>query len=121
MKRLVSKQPISIAMYAPNILSKYKNGIVTEDYLKCSAQRFEVNHGVVLVGYGKVNKNDRVRGYCHEYWIIRNSWGENWGEKGFFRICMDGVGAKDKPFGSCLVNKYATWPTLDGTMIEPTE
>jgi hypothetical protein len=108
-------------MVAIGFLSKYKNGIVTEDFLKCSSPTREVNHGVLLVGYGTVQKTDRVRGFCHEFWIIRNSWGANWGEEGFFRLCMDGLGDKDKPFGTCLVNKYATWPNLDGTIIAPTD
>ena len=108
-------------MYVGALLGKYRSGILTEEYLKCSSANQEVNHGVLLVGYGKTQENDRIRGFCHEYWIIRNSWGNFWGESGFFRLCMDGLGARDKPFGACLINKYATWPTLDGTIIEPTE
>lgn len=122
LKQLVSLQPISIAMVAIGILANYHSGIVTEDYLKCSDPLREVNHGVLLVGYGTVQEDDRVRGHhCHEYWIVRNSWGRDWGEEGFFRVCMDGVGARDKPYGTCLINKYATWPNLNGIVIEPTD
>lgn len=33
---LVTKQPIGVAMYAPGMLSGYKYGVVTEDFLRCS-------------------------------------------------------------------------------------
>ena len=94
------------------MLSAYKSGIVTEEYLKCSNDKKDVNHGVTIVGYGQVSADDITRGKCSEYWIIRNSWGADWGEKGFFRLCMDDVGAKKTPLGTCLVNKYATYPTM---------
>jgi len=119
LKRLVARQPVSVAVYSSGMFMHYRAGVLTEDYLKCSSSFKSVNHGVLLVGYGKVQPSDRVRGKCKEYWIIRNSWGANWGENGFFRICMDGAGQKDKPFGTCLVNQWATWPNLDGTVIPP--
>ena len=50
----------------------------------------ELNHGVLLVGYG-VSGNT-------QYWIVKNSWGSGWGEKGFFRL----IAGK----GACGVNTY---------------
>lgn len=37
-----------------------------------------VNHGVVIVGYGVLN------GVNH--WIARNSWGTGWGLNGYFHV-----------------------------------
>ena len=64
----------------------YKGGVyehVTGDYLG--------GHAITIVGYNNIEK----------YWIVKNSWGEEWGEKGYFRIKMDddsGVGAGSYKF-----------------------
>jgi len=59
-----------------------------------------LDHGVVVVGYGDDGKNP--------YWIIRNSWGSSWGEKGYIRVKRVSNGA-----GVCGVNLAASYPIVE--------
>lgn len=120
LRALVAKQPVSIGFRMSPMLNSYSSGVATEEFLKCSNTNNEVNHGVLLVGYGSLDPGTyNSEGKCKDYWIIRNSWGRRFGEDGFFKLCADGVGSSETPLGTCLVNKYAVVPTLDKSDIEP--
>jgi hypothetical protein len=53
---------------------------------------YDVNHAILLVGYGK----DEASGL--NYWALRNSWTPQWGERGYMRILRAKDGA-DEPCG----------------------
>ena len=63
----------------PTIGKTYVGGIMRRH---CTYQ--EVNHAVQAVGYGK----EVVDGVTVPYWVVRNSWGPDWGESGYLRIFM---------------------------------
>jgi C1A family cysteine protease len=63
---LTTAGPLSIAVDATSFQT-YRGGV-----LNCRFSR--LNHGVLLVGY------------TQDTWIIKNSWGKNWGEQGFVRV-----------------------------------
>jgi len=66
-------------------MDAYKSGTLHPKDCRCNdPDRQEVNHAVVIVGYGKSERKD-----CENFWKIRNSWGSDWGEDGFFNLCAD--------------------------------
>ncbi|KAJ8958958.1 hypothetical protein NQ318_019729 [Aromia moschata] len=60
--------PISVAIYAEPIV--YYAGGVFDDESGCSGG--VVDHGVLIAGYGESSGT--------EYWLVKNSWGSEWGE-----------------------------------------
>jgi C1A family cysteine protease len=67
--------PVTISVDATNF-HLYSKGIFHST--DCGA---EINHAVVLVGYGEENGQ--------KYWIVRNSWSNTWGENGYIRLARE--------------------------------
>ena len=67
-------QPVSVAIQADTILFQhYSSGIITD--VKCGTN---LDHAVLIVGYGTENGID--------YWLVKNSWGTEWGDNGYVKI-----------------------------------
>ncbi|KAE8716876.1 A494 protein [Hibiscus syriacus] len=77
---LVKNGPLAVAINAV-FMQTYIGG-VSCPYI-CSKR---LDHGVLLVGYGSTGYAP-IRLKDKPYWIIKNSWGPNWGENGFYKIC----------------------------------
>eukprot|EP01082_Thalassiosira_pseudonana_P001825 g1295.t1 g1295 contig10:1799826-1801134(+) len=71
---IFARGPVAAGINADPLVD-YKGGVVKEGGL---VDMF-VDHIVSIVGWGVDEEGD-------EYWIVRNSWGQYWGEMGFFRI-----------------------------------
>lgn len=69
-----SLQIVSVAIQASKDFLFYTGGIFNES---CS-QPAQLNHALAIVGYGRDKEQD--------FWIARNSWGDDWGENGYIRI-----------------------------------
>jgi len=91
LKAAVAKGPVTVAIEADQtVYQSYTGGIISSSSCGTST-----DHGVLVVGYGE------------GYWIVKNSWGPSWGEKGFVRIA-DKAGA-----GVCGINTDPAWATTN--------
>ncbi|GLT54448.1 hypothetical protein SLA2020_276470 [Shorea laevis] len=60
-----------------------------------------LNHAVTIIGYGTTEDGTK-------YWLVKNSWGESWGENGYMRIQRD----VDAPEGLCGIAIDASYPVV---------
>ena len=77
LKSFVYDKPVSVAFEVVDGFSDYTSGVYTST--TCGNTQADVNHAVLAVGYGTDDDGT-------PYWIVKNSWSDTWGDKGFFKI-----------------------------------
>ena len=94
LKTAIAVGPVSVAIEADTFVFQfYTSGILNS--AQCGTN---LDHGVVAIGYGV----DTTKG---EYYIVRNSWGASWGNKGYILI----GGGKDGN-GICGIQMEPVYP-----------
>ena len=84
--------PVSVSVEADqDVFQGYESGVLNSD--ECGTN---LDHGVLAVGYG----TQKGQGY----WIVKNSWGADWGQEGYLWI------ARSSGDGICGINMDNVYP-----------
>lgn len=75
MKACLQSGPATLGFYVCRSFMNYKSGIY-----KCDCTSYIGGHAITIMGHSDTPE-------CH--YIARNSWGPNWGDKGYFKIACE--------------------------------
>ena len=102
LKVLVVEHGAVMAAVQTNVaFGAYRGGIFAD----CDDKEGEVDHAVTVVGYGREKGMD--------YWLIKNSWGVDWGEDGYMRL--------QRGVGMCGIGRYLAGLTCEAANLEDSE
>mmetsp|Transcript_15026 Transcript_15026/g.22148 ORF Transcript_15026/g.22148 Transcript_15026/m.22148 type:complete len:391 (-) Transcript_15026:264-1436(-) len=100
----IYEQPVSVGIQADqNHFKHYQSGVFDDQ--ECGTR---VDHAVLAVGYG-TDENGK------DYWLIKNSWGTNWGDDGYIKLAR---GAEYPKQGQCGIHKMASRPKYEPTVVD---
>lgn len=92
--KAVANQPVSVAVEGSSLgFQFYSGGVITKS---CGNN---LDHGITAIGYGTASDGTK-------YWLMKNSWGTSWGEKGYVRIKKDVADNE----GMCGLAKMPSYP-----------
>ncbi|XP_047173139.1 ervatamin-B-like [Vigna umbellata] len=91
----VANQPVSVGVAVNQNFKAYESDVFEGP---CGTQ---LNHAVAIIGYGTTEDGKK-------YWLIKNSWGERWGEKGYMKLLRD----SGEYGGVCGVAMQASYPVI---------
>ncbi|CAD6338566.1 unnamed protein product [Miscanthus lutarioriparius] len=97
LQKAVANQPVSVAIDAGGLAFQLYSSSIFSGI--CG---LKLDHGVTAVGYGSENGED--------FWIVKNSWGPEWGEGGYIRMARNVL----LPMGKCGIAMDASYPVKNG-------
>lgn len=93
----IAKGPVSVTVEADKaVFQRYNGGVLNSP--DCGTN---LDHAITAVGYGSTKEGE-------EYYIVRNSWGSSWGDKGYINIKAEKSGK-----GICGIQQISVFPTTD--------
>lgn len=102
-RAIFERGPVAVGINA-NKLQAYGSGVIMLDDCKPLGRGIEsINHAALVVGWGTTD--DGVK-----YWEIKNSYGPEWGDEGFFRLERGRIG--EHKFGTCGLLFESVYPVV---------
>lgn len=93
----IAQGPVSVTVDADSTAFRnYSSGVVTGT--DCGTK---LDHAITAVGYGTEDGND--------YYLVRNSWGSQWGDKGYIKIGRSG----EDDWGVCGIQEISVWASTN--------
>ena len=92
LKAAIAVGPTSVTVEADrSVFQRYTGGVLNS--AQCGTQ---LDHAITAVGYGTLSGQD---------YIVRNSWGASWGDRGYINIA-----AVEGTAGICGIQQTSVWP-----------
>jgi cathepsin L len=96
LKSAIEKGPVSVTVEADrSAFQGYRSGV-----LNSSACGTQLDHAITAVGWGTSGSQD--------FYIVRNSWGSSWGDRGYIRIASTASGV-----GICGIQQISVFPSTN--------
>ena len=89
--------PVSVSFQVISGFKNYVSGVYSVS--NCGTTTQDVNHAVLAVGYGMDSASGKA------YWAVKNSWGENWGNGGYFNI--------ERNVNMCAIAQCNSYPLVN--------
>jgi len=109
----LSKSPIAVGLNANKKFQLYDSGILRMKDCPpaphtAATMYTSINHAALLTGWGE---ETLASGEVVKFWIIKNSFGDDWGEGGYFRVERGSVTSEG--LGTCGLYFESVYPIVN--------
>ena len=110
----VARHPVAVGINANKVFQLYASGIISSK--DCGpaphtqdAEIMAINHAVVVTGWGE----ETIGGKQIKYWVLKNSFGDGWGDGGYFKLERGQHTLDDEGFGTCGLFFESVYPVME--------